>query len=454
MKYLILLGAFLFAPDLFSAEVTLKKLTNIRYSNPSLVIKLSPSPILPIWGDVADPKFPSAEWLTSRYSIQYDYANKIWTCKKDPNSHWSSNRLECTTPTGAVDTLAIYFDFESTKLTGEETATCKIFDGETLAGEFSSDTPRCVDFGHKTGGPAALSKPLLCLTRATIGVGSPPKWTHAVTSTSCTQATSDDPPPDSGGGTGGSTGGGTGGSTGGGTGGSTGGGTGTTTDLKPVTDRLDAIKQDTKDQSKALLDQIAAANNNQVAATNQVNNSVNNVKTSLDGIANSVGQQNYTQQQLLSELQAMRGVMSSGSAETNLKLGHILDELKKQNAGEPADPHQVARDLTMPDPKKTIDDGMADAMAAIDSTVAESGIERLKTESEIKNALSNAETIGEFFDVAAANCSPIPFGRTTISFCDVAPRISAILEFIIWALTLIFVVSFFGHYLSKDQITW
>ncbi|MBF0633006.1 MAG: hypothetical protein HQL89_18760 [Magnetococcales bacterium] len=450
-RILLFLGALLFAPQLLADPIPVNRYYNLSQSSCGFCTW---SPAFPTEVFVDKTSTFNAVWLNNRYTVQYIRWGKTYNCY--PSEQYGGLSFDCKSGTEVLTkafTVAAVLDTAFNQL-AEETATCTIFDGEQIAGTFNSETPRCIDFGHTKGGTNPA--PLYCMSRFYARIGN--EIYHALTSEECTEPTPDDTPPDTGGGdTGGGTGGDTGGGdTGGGTGGDTGGGTGgdTTTDYTAITSRLDAMRADAQQQNTQVLDKLDTSNQQQVAAANQVTNAVNGTTQSVQGLNTQLSQQTVTQQQLLSEVQQLRSDMQFGNNQLGQKLDGIRDELGKLNEGTPVDPNATVEGLQLPDPKETIDHGMDDVMTTLQQQVTDTGLERLGSDDQIKSALSNAQSIEEFFNVASSNCSPIIFGRSSLNFCDAAPRISAILELIIWGLTLIFLIQFFGSLLSRDKISW
>lgn len=225
-------------------------------------------------------------------------------------------------------------------------------------------------------------------------------------------------------------------------------------DFKPVTERLDLLRADTKAHANYLGQMIA----NGTAATNSLKPLLEAIGVKTDGISTAVKEGTAEIKGELNTLnntgKAIEGALKDGNAELGEKLDGIKEALEGLTEGEPIDGTAAANSAQLPDYDTAVKNGIAQIQSTVDQYATESGVTKLTNESEVIGMFSAAESFADVFDIARSGCSPIAFGsHGKFNVCPVAPTISMVLEIIIWALTALFIFHFIGGLLIRERMT-
>lgn len=364
---------------------------------------------------------------------------------------------------------SLYFNGITSTPTGEETASCNLFQGDKFFNANQKDI--CADTGVTTGGTAPA--PLYCMSNWMGGIATESQ--HEFTNTQCSALDPDptpdpdpnpdpdpdpdpepEPEPDPG-------------TPGGGTSptsGTTGGTTGTSgsnpvnlvMDFKPVTERLDLLRADTKAHTNYLGQRINDASAAGVAATNSLKPLLEAIATKTDGVATAVREGNAEIKGELTTLnntgKAIEGAIKDGNTALGEKLDGIKEGIDKLTEGEPIDGTAAGNNVALPDYDAAVQSGIEQIQSTVNDYAQTSGINSLGNQTSLAGMFAGAQSFSEVFDLARSGCSPIPFGsHGTFNVCGVAPTISMVLEIIIWALTALFIFHFVAGLITRERLT-
>lgn len=411
-----------------------------------------------------DPSLTYQQNLFMQFSLMFELrmwdGNNRYPCTVDLNGI-----VTCTSPSGTVHVRQLRFDNVQANHPFPETQTCNFFAGDKFFNLNQKNI--CADTGGTTGGPS--SGPLLCMSEWLGGIQSESQ--HQFTSVQCSAADPDpepepdpepdpdptpdpepDPTPNPG--------------TPGGGGQPTSGTTSTTNgtsgtnqvnlvmDFKPVTERLDLLRADTKAHTNYLGQQIAAG----TAATNSLKPLLEAIGIKTDGVAAAVKDGTADLKGELSSLnntgKAIEGAIKDGNASLGEKLDGIKEGIDKLTEGEPIDGTAAGISVALPDYDAAVRSGIEQIQTTVNDYAQTSGINSLADPSAMTGMFAGAQSFSDVFDLARSGCSPIPFGsHGTFNVCGAAPTISMVLEIVIWALTALFIFHFVAGLITRERLS-
>lgn len=178
-----------------------------------------------------------------------------------------------------------------------------------------------------------------------------------------------------------------------------------------------------------------------------VENAITGLSSSVQGIKDQLGIDSGKLDGIKGSLDA--GVSKLSSIQSDIKsLSDFVTDTKAPDGKSAAD------GVALPDYEKFASDSISKIQSEVEKHADDSGFSKLADKSNFNNMFSSASSISQIFSIAQSSCTSIDFGSNAkLNLCQYAPTISNVLEFIIWALTILFCFTYTTSLLTRERLT-
>jgi hypothetical protein len=178
-----------------------------------------------------------------------------------------------------------------------------------------------------------------------------------------------------------------------------------------------------------------------------VENAVSGLSNSVQGIKDQLGIDS-------NKLDGIKGSLDNGVS----KLSSIQSDIKTLSDfvtdKEVPDGKSFAESVSLPDYEKYATDAIEKISGEVEKHSEQSGFSKLSDKSNFNNMFSSATSISQIFAISQAGCTSIDFGSNAqLDLCEYSSNISNVLEFVIWALTILFCFTYTTSLLTRERLT-